>query len=154
MDAPVGLGQAHFQSVSPCQFPLVASGAPLQTGLGLLMTVKSESAARQPLVQEDLGDHERQASSLAAAGVVAESFSLTWPVKGATVDNETPMQGIQAPPAVGMVSPQTDLLDWDLLDPENTNLDDLEMEFAMMFDPSNASIQGEEGECNQTLLPY
>jgi hypothetical protein len=156
--------------MSPSQPSLVASAAPPQTGLGLLMTVKNGSApphtlhpmsaispAQQLLVQEDLADRERQASSLAAAGMVAESVSHTRPVSGAFVQgNKKPPQGLQAPPVLGMVHPpasngnvEMDAINWNLLDFGNTNLDDLDMDFATLFDPANeaanVSIQAQGG---------
>jgi hypothetical protein len=162
--------QAHFRSMSPSQPSFLASAAPPQTGLGLLMTAKNGSApphtlhamsaispAQQLLIQEDLADRERQASSLAAAGMVAESVSLTRPVGGAFVQgNKKPPQGLQAPPVLGMVPPpasngnvEMDAINWNLLDLGNTNLDDLDMDFATLFDPANevanASIQAQGG---------
>ena len=109
------------------------------------------------LVQEDLADRERQASSLAAAGMVAESVSLARPVSGPIGPNSNNQpQGLQAPPALGMVPPpantgvtEMDGINWNLLDLGNTNLDDLDMDFATLFDPANeaasVSMQAQGG---------
>jgi hypothetical protein len=138
--------QDHFQRISPYEPPPLASRTPLQTGLGLLMTtVKNEAAAQQPLFQADLADREQQASALAAAGMVAESLSLSWPVRGALVQgNQKQPQEMRAPQAAGMVHPsgingngEMDVVNWNVLDLENAHLDDLEMDFAMLFDPAN-----------------
>jgi hypothetical protein len=136
-------------------------GATPQTGLGILMNDSKMGSAQVPanvhstmtgmtpeqrmLVQEDLADRERQASSLAAAGMVAESVSLTRPVNGiiGPAPNNQP-QGLQAPPALGMAAPpantgttEMDGINWNMLDLGNANLDDLDMDFATLFDPAN-----------------
>ena len=146
--------------MSPAQ-PQAANGAPPQTGLGILRntaptaqpqrTAHSTAMAgmtpeQRLLVQEDLADRERQASSLAAAGMVAESVSLTRPVSGTSLGghggSSQPL-GLQAPPALGMVAPppaagnEMDGINWNLMDLGNTNLDDLDMDFATLFDPAN-----------------
>lgn len=165
--------QAHFRTMSPSHLhaslhaPVHApiNGAAPRTGLGILMNDNkhSSTAAAVPapplvpsvmtsmtpeqrmLVQEDLADRERQASSLAAAGMVAESVSLTQPLSGpiGTSPNNQP-QGLQAPPALGMLPPpanpgntEMDGINWNLMDLGNTNLDDLDMDFATLFDPAN-----------------
>ena len=139
--------------MSPAQ-PHVANGTAPQTGLGILKAAGAPAPAhttmtgmtpeQRMLVQEDLADRERQASSLAAAGMVAESVSLTRPVASGPIPNNQP-QGLQAPPALGMVAPpantgavtEMDGINWNLLDLGNTNLDDLDMDFATLFDPAN-----------------
>ncbi|KAL3938224.1 MAG: hypothetical protein SGARI_001823, partial [Bacillariaceae sp.] len=87
--------QAHFRDNSPSH--LQSTSQP-QTGLGLLMgqPLKPAPAApalahppanayshltpeQQARIQEDLADRERQASALAAAGMVADSVNLTRP---------------------------------------------------------------------------
>ena len=159
--------QAHFRTLSQSQPQTVTSGAAPRTGLGILMTENSLHSSAPPpppatvhamanmtpeqrlLVQEDLADRERQASSLAAAGMVAESVSLTRPVSGLLGgqpgqggQNHQPL-GLQAPPALGMGAPPTsngntemEGINWNLLD-LGTNLDDLDMDFASLFDPAN-----------------
>ncbi|CAB9502577.1 stress transcription factor B-2b [Seminavis robusta] len=163
--------QAHFRTMSPPSLPppSVALGAAPQTGLGILMTNNKLSAhnngttttsnnnnpprtfmagmtpAQQIRVQEDLADRERQASALAAAGMVAESVSLTRPP--IANNKRPPQQGLQAPPALGMVPPpntaattEMESINWNLLELGNTNLDDLDMDFATLFDPANEAV--------------
>ena len=104
------------------------------------------SPEQRLLVQEDLADRERQASSLAAAGMVAESVSLTQPQLATGSRSSTPQPlGLQAPPALGMVAPPAspgsqmmDGINWNMLDTAGgANLDDLDMDFASLFDPAN-----------------
>ena len=161
--------QAHFRSVAPTQFQatsgaqpqtglgILSGGGPPQTGLGILRNsappTQSPTSAHSTamagmtpeqrlLVQEDLADRERQASSLAAAGMVAESVGSTRPVGGAQLGGHQP-QGLHAPPALGMAAPppaagnEMDGINWNLMDLGTTNLDDLDMDFATLFDPAN-----------------
>jgi hypothetical protein len=93
---------------------------------------------QQQKIQEDLADRERQASALAAAGMVAESVSLTTPA----------VQGLQAPPPLGGVAllssygsgsnPPLASIDWNMEmdggDVGGQGLDDLDMDFATLFD--------------------
>ena len=89
---------------------------------------------QQARVQEDLADRERQASALAAAGMVAESINYTKPsVIG---------QVLQAPPPlVGMPPPSQPPVDDGNIVMEGINwndlggVDDIDMDFAAMFDP-------------------
>jgi len=152
--------------MSPSQSHNALNGVAPRTGLGILLTennLHSSTAAPAPpsasyvmssmtseqrlLIQEDLADRERQASSLAAAGMVAESVSFTRPVSsshGGQSGNHQPL-GLQAPPALGMAAPpantdtttEMDGINWNLLDLGNTTLDDLDMDFATLFDPAN-----------------
>lgn len=141
---------AHFRSSSPAEF--YSNGAQPQTGLGILrntaplQTIAHSSAMagmtpeQRQLVQEDLADRERQASSLAAAGMVAESVSHSRP--RSLVGSGQP-QGLQAPPQLGMAPPppageqEMDGINWNMMDLGTTNLDDLDMDFATLFDPAN-----------------
>lgn len=154
--------QAHFRSMSPAQPQAGHHGAPPQTGLGLLrntaappQTASHSSAMagmtpeQRQLVQEDLADRERQASSLAAAGMVADSVSHTRPVGASSLGglgghgSNSQLIGLQAPPALGMAAPppagaqEMDGINWNLMDLGTTNLDDLDMDFATLFDPAN-----------------
>jgi hypothetical protein len=97
---------------------------------------------QQQKIQEDLADRERQASALAAAGMVAESVSLTTPT-GVS-------QGLKAPPPLGGVTPQSTFgaggsggnppltsIDWNLDMGDGVGgqgFDDLDMDFATLFD--------------------
>jgi hypothetical protein len=89
-------------------------------------------------VQEDMADRERQASALAAAGMVAESVNYTKPIG----------QVLQAPPAlVGMPLPSPpqgddgqipmEGINWNEL---GGNMDDIDMDFAAMFDPEQERV--------------
>jgi hypothetical protein len=93
--------------------------------------------------QQDLLDREQQASALAAAGMVAESVAAA---SGGTV----PMQGLQAPPQLATSLPppmagatsqstssEIDNINWGLMDLGTMNLDDMDMDFAALFDPIN-----------------
>lgn len=124
---------------------ILSGGGQPQTGLGILRnSTPSQTTAHSTamagmtpeqrlLVQEDLADRERQASSLAAAGMVAESVGSTRPHQ----------QGLQAPPALGMAAPppaagsEMEGINWNLMDLGTTTLDDLDMDFATLFDPAN-----------------
>lgn len=94
-------------------------------------------------MQDDLADRELQASSLAAAGMVAESVQTTRPATG----NVRVHQGLQAPPAlVGMAPPSQppgghlmEAVNWNqqlgLGDLNMGGVDDIDMDFATLFDP-------------------
>ena len=106
--------QAHFRN-SPQSNPTSVTAQP-QTGLGILMN-RSASAATAPSrtkpyathltpeqqvrIQVDLADREKQASSLAAAGLVADSVDYTARPAGPSHG-----QVLRAPPALfGMSVP-------------------------------------------------
>lgn len=122
-----------------------------------LHSMPNMSAEQRILVQEDLADRERQASSLAAAGMVAESVNYSRPVQGTNNHH----YGLQAPPALGMAAPpvnaeetEMDGINWNMLELGNTNLDDLDMDFATLFDPANeaasVSMQNQSGGWSST----
>jgi len=102
-------------------------------------------------IQEDLADRERQASALAAAGMVAESVNYTKPsVIG---------QVLQAPPPlVGMPPPSQpqgaedghmpmEGINWNDL---GGNVDDIDMDFAAMFDPEQEQAYMQEASLQLT----
>ncbi|GAX15802.1 hypothetical protein FisN_3Lh248 [Fistulifera solaris] len=112
------------------------------TGLSMLMgssapQSKSTSALsampglyRPP---EDLSERDRQASSLAAAGMVAESATVAGRLS----------QGLHPPPPlVSADAPQTsatielDSINWSMMD-AGANADDMDLDFAQLFDPAN-----------------
>lgn len=153
--------QAHFRSLAPSQPQSAPNGAMPQTGLGILMnqnnlnssaperspsmlhSMSNMSAEQRILLQEDLADRERQASALAAAGMVADSVNYTRPLGSSQETNNQHQQGLQAPPVLGGGAPpinpegnEMDGINWNLLD-LGTNLDDLDMDFATLFDPAN-----------------
>jgi hypothetical protein len=157
--------QATFRSLSPAA-PLQTSGATPQTGLGILMNNKQQdqfanhsslsysmanmTPEQQKVVRDDLADRERQASALAAAGMVAESVSRTQ--NGAIAGEAFPAQGLHAPPMLGSAVPPPsadpgagiDSINWNLMD-LGPALDDMEMDFAKLFDPAHeeANMQTE-----------
>jgi hypothetical protein len=123
-----------------------------QTGLGILMsnntnltpmnnvtTHPGQPTAQHPgaiieadqkkLMEQDMIDRERQASALAAAGMVAEQVSGSIP---------------QSVPLNMMSAPNYPLADLGLLD---DGMDDMETDFANLFDPKN-ELQHMETEGN------
>jgi len=145
--------------------PAAASGQP-QTGLSLLMNggvnsnngtttpqhattpgsamtaqvMATLSPAQQQRYQQDLLEREHQASSLAAAGLVAEKVSLT----GATEPSSVPCHHnhYEAPAAeAGMAENGNSNNNWNLMDNLGAmQLDDMDMDFATLFDPVNESM--------------
>jgi hypothetical protein len=82
---------------------------------------------------EDLSERDRQASSLAAAGMVAESATVAGRLS----------QGLHPPPPlVSADAPQTpttielDSINWSMMD-SGANADDMDLDFAQLFDPAN-----------------
>jgi hypothetical protein len=148
--------------MSPSSFPQSVS-AQQQTGLGILMNGGSNSGPvhtvptllapnipspnqgyhfanlpsdQRARVQEDLADRERQASALSAAGHVAESVNFTKPsVIGQVLQAPPPLVGM-APPSQqphghdGQIPMEG--VNWNDL---GGNVDDIDMDFAAMFDP-------------------
>ena len=99
------------------------------------------TADQQNRIQEDLADRERQAAALASAGMVAESVNLTRPaVIGQVLQAPPPLVGM-APPATPprVPSPEKpndvamESINWNMVDLGNP--DDMDMDFAAMFDP-------------------
>lgn len=112
--------------------------APRNNQSALALALASMSPEPQQPAPDDLVDRERQASSLAAAGMVAESVSMSQPFGVQSL-------GLQAPPQLGsghyMQDPlptgttNIDGTNWSLMDLETT-IDDMEMDFAKLFDPA------------------
>jgi hypothetical protein len=165
--------QAHFRSGSPSQF---RSGSPShlrsvaigpQTGLSVLMSGRNlhppqqvqsttaltafgtmtGSAKDETRSQDDMFDRDRQASALAAAGMVADSISLSRTTSGPDrVHSSTSLasHGLEAPPQLaGHVPPpvpssssELDNVNWNLMDLGQMHLDDMDMDFARLFDPA------------------
>ena len=151
--------QADFRSSSPSH---VTSASAPRTGLSMLMngsiqpqsshtgvtpatvlsTMATSSAESTRRFDEEMIDRERQASALAAAGMVAESVSLAG-------RGQVP-QVLQAPPplaagAGGPVSTELESINWNLMDLGAMHLDDMDLDFAQLFDPACelASMQAE-----------
>ena len=148
LDSSTGERRAHFGS----EPPLTTSQSAPQTGLSVLMkgnaaqtggtapptslsTLSNMTAEQRSRYQADMLDRERQASALAAAGMVAES------VNQATGQ----VQGLQAPPPLvtsasapaAATSTELDNINWNIMELGNMNLDDMDLDFAAMFDPAN-----------------
>jgi hypothetical protein len=111
----------------------------------------SMTLEQQQMVQDDLADRERQASALAAAGMVAETVGYAHHV-GNSIATPPNGQGLHAPPMLGSViqpaNPEPtgtiDGINWSMMD-VGMALDDMEMDFANLFDPAHeeASMQME-----------
>lgn len=93
-------------------------------------------------MHEDLADRELQASSLAAAGMVAEAVHTTRPGTGNIHRHQ---QGLQAPPSLVGIAPPPQPSGGHLMEAVNWNqqlgdlnmggVDDIDMDFATLFDP-------------------
>lgn len=142
---------AHFRTLSP---PTTTNATP-QTGLGILMSGSAfQKPSPEPTMQQmkmsreqqrDIADRERQAKSLAAAGLVAETVDRSQGI--------VHLGGMHPPPTLmsgggeGQASPRagiTDASGWGIPDIDH-GLEDMEMDFAMLFDPAH------ELESMQTL---
>jgi hypothetical protein len=98
-------------------------------------------------------DRERQASALAAAGMVADSISLTRSAPSllhgvasshSRVLDAPPQLGGQA--LTGNPNPSDlDNINWSLMDLGQMHIDDMDMDFARLFDPAQeaANMQTE-----------
>lgn len=115
---------------------------------------------QQQKIQEDLADRERQASSLAAAGMVAESVSLTTPsVVGQVLQAPPPLGGLPPPASLGVAggNPPLTSIDWNMDmggAASEQGLDDLDMDFATLFDTEsemNMFVGGGEGKATLTM---
>lgn len=108
------------------------------------------SPKQQLRYQQELLERENQASSLAAAGMVAESVSLTAPHgslgnnNNNNSNNTMPVLGLQAPPTIlSQLAPtpaaatELESINWNFMDIGAMHLDDMDMDFATLFDPAN-----------------
>lgn len=137
---------AHFRTLSPPTAVPQGAGAVPQTGLGILMNgnafARQAPAAQHPRMmmsaqqQQDLADRERQAKSLAAAGMVAETVGranhpgvIYGPPSLATDNGEptvaTGFNGIM------------DSNNWGMIPDMDATLEDMELDFAKLFDPAH-----------------
>jgi hypothetical protein len=151
--------QANFRTGSPSHLRSVGP----QTGLSVLMSggnlhPPQNSAATANTVfgtmtggakespnrgQDDYMDRDRQASALAAAGMVADSISLSRSADRVHSSASLHSQGLEPPPQLaGHVPPVTassselDNINWNLMDLGQMHLDDMDMDFARLFDPA------------------
>lgn len=177
LHAPSESRQADFRSASP---HLNAGVAAPQTGLSLLMNggVSYPNASQPQLLppaaigsmpsvsgflspearqryQQDVLERDRQASSLAAAGMVAESINntklhhnfhqqnnqvLNPPpasfVAGSTCSESTNTLTV-ASTTTPLTTPELDTINWNLMEVGGQQFDDMDMDFATLFDPAN-----------------
>ena len=115
-------------------------------GVGPKQPTAATTSANARLVQE-MRDRDRQASALAAAGMVAESVGVAG--KG---QQQKSAQGLQPPPLLAaggapLTAPSTELdsINWNLMDIGAMHLDDMDLDFAQLFDPASelANMQTE-----------
>jgi hypothetical protein len=161
--------QAHFRSGSPAHtgspahLRSVAIGP--QTGLSVLMSGRTlhppqlttstsltafgtmtGNAKDDNRSQDDMFDRDRQASALAAAGMVADSIGFSRSMGPDRVHSSTslashgleapPQLAGHAPPPVPSASSELDNINWNLMDLGQMHLDDMDMDFARLFDPA------------------
>jgi hypothetical protein len=159
-------GDVHKKT--PPATPTATSGMQVSTSSSTLSNsvsvpniakLSTLSPAQQQRYRQDWLERENQASSLAAAGMVAESVSLTGSGPTPTVNYVTtsiPVLGLQPPPTI-LAQPappagtatnnsnnnatstvtELDSINWNLMDFGGMNLDDMDMDFATLFDPAN-----------------
>lgn len=192
MHAPSESRQATFRSGSP---HVNSSVVAPQTGLSLLMnggvsySHVSQSQLLQPATvsstpsisgflspearqryQQDLMERDRQASSLAAAGMVAESINNTNPhhnlqqpssqvlhpppplVSGSTCSDST-NTATAASTTTPLTTPELDTINWNLMDIGGPQYDDMDMDFATLFDPANELSHMQAQGISWTPLP-
>lgn len=124
----------------PTAVPSSAAALPASTSAPNIAKLSSMSPTQQLRYQQDLLERESQASSLAAAGMVAESVGLSSSAPAKTM----PILGLQPPPTIfaqNVLAPATtselDSINWNFMDIGSINLDDMDMDFATLFDPAN-----------------
>jgi hypothetical protein len=101
--------------------------------------INSEQQRRTPT--GFLEERERQASALAAAGMVAETVSIA---NDGRKPAGIPAQGLHAPPPLATGVPmmasaattEIDSANWGLMDMGGVQLDDMDLDFATLFDPA------------------
>lgn len=136
---------------------------PNSTSVPNIAKLSTLSPVQQQRYRQDWLERENQASSLAAAGMVAESVgsgteqhnmsSLTPNYVTTTI----PVLGLQPPPTIFAQQPtlpggmnhhdttnttttnvtELDSINWNLMDIGGMHIDDMDMDFATLFDPAN-----------------
>jgi hypothetical protein len=139
-------GEVHKSVASNASDNSVAM--PNSTSVPNIAKLSTLSPTQQQRYRQDWLERENQASSLAAAGMVAESVSLN---HGSSNYSTTtlPVVGLQAPPLIvaqhdppgapltsSMVT-ELDSINWNLMDIGGMHIDDMDMDFATLFDPAN-----------------
>jgi hypothetical protein len=122
---------------------------PNSTSVPNIAKLSTLSPTQQQRYRQDWLERENQASALAAAGMVAESVTMNHSSSSNYVTTTLPVVGLQAPPTIGaqhnppgapltnsMVT-ELDSINWNLMDIGGMNIDDMDMDFATLFDPAN-----------------
>ena len=133
--------QAHRPQGPPLA-PVLSHNIPNTQGVASTITASSTfqslTPEQQSRIQDDLADRERQASALAAAGMVADRVSLTRPAiqppVGQVLQAPPPLVGI-APPSPGHPGLAMEGINWNMVDLGTAVVDDMDMDFATLFDP-------------------
>ena len=134
---------------------------PNSTSVPNIAKMSTLSPTQQQRYRQDWLERENQASSLAAAGMVAESVR-----SGADQQNLSstanyltttiPVLGLQPPPTIFAQQPtlpggihhdainanttnvtELDSINWNIMDIGGMQIDDMDMDFATLFDPAN-----------------
>jgi hypothetical protein len=140
-----------------------AGGAiPNSTSVPNIAKLSTLSPTQQQRYRQDWLERENQASSLAAAGMVAESVRNNTEqqnLASSTTNYLTttiPVLGLQPPPTIFAQQPtmpgglnhdttnttttnvtELDSINWNLMDIGGMHIDDMDMDFATLFDPAN-----------------
>ena len=142
----------NFRSLSPAA--LQQTSATPQTGLGILLKNKNDAIANPANVaqdrfqssQDEIDERERQASALAAAGMVAENVGYSIHMSNGPTSPPNG-QGLHPPPRLGSLAPPPnpdpvstmDGIHWGAMDVVIA-LDDMEMDFAKLFAVAYSSL--------------
>lgn len=156
-----------FPPITNTQTVPLVSDIPLQTGTGFLMadnsslsTTKTTTATstvvfhhtditpeQRQMMEQDMIDRERQASALAAAGMLADtvskaSISSTMNMTGLSIQPNIDENMSTADPGRIMQASEGISADmgWGLMDLDGNGIEDMEMDFAKLFDPLNEVI--------------
>ena len=144
---------------------LTGSALPNSTSVPNIAKLSTLSPTQQQRYRQDWLDRENQASSLAAAGMVAESVQHSSSISTEQHPTSTtnyltttiPVLGLQPPPSIFSQQPtlpggvnhdaanptttnvtELDSINWNLMDIGGMNIDDMDMEdFANLFDPAH-----------------
>lgn len=86
----------------------------------------------------EMDDRERQASALAAAGMVAESVKISNPGGTAGLLPPPALATAEAMPvaSAAATASEIDAINWGMMDAGAMHLDDMDLDFAALFDPA------------------
>lgn len=135
---------------------------PNSTSVPNIAKLSTLSPTQQQRYRQDWLERENQASSLAAAGMVAESVRNSTEqqnLSSSTTNYLTttiPVLGLQPPPTIYAQQPtlpgglnhettnatttnvtELDSINWNLMDIGGMHIDDMDLDFATLFDPTN-----------------